>query len=73
MNRRRLFPIVAGALLALIASTAPSPSDALHCNHKGCLEFDPPFVDVCIPAGILEIHCIQVDYFTCVHDSCDEH
>lgn len=66
MNLRRIFPVVAGALFALIASTAPA--EANDCNNKSCFELDPPFSDVCVASGS-DTHC-EYDGPYCDWDDC---
>ena len=70
MNYRRIFPIAAVMLLALIASTTPAVANH-HCNGTICL--DLPNVDGCVghtggpPLGT---HCIESDG-SCKWDWCD--
>lgn len=67
MNYRKIFPIVAGALFALIANTTPAAAG--HCNGKACFEHRPPFVDVCVVGGFIPTHCLGNGIF-CEHDEC---
>ena len=66
MNLRRIFPVVAGALFALIASTTPAVAN--HCNQKSCFELDPPFSDVCVFSGTDE-HCVEIGPY-CHYEDC---